>query len=98
MLQACNQEDLSYDQLQATYRSEWRAFAQETRQWRSLEDAKQSRPDSIREAKFLAEAAEHRYRRARNKLWEHIVLHSRLESLAIAQTTELSSDPAEISG
>ena len=84
MPQVCNQEDLRYDQLYASYRSEWRAFAREAGQWRLLEDAEQSTPDNIREAQFLAEAAESRYRLARNELWEHIMIHACLKSPAVA--------------
>lgn len=84
MLQVRNQENVRYDQLHATYRSEWRAFARETRQWRLLENAEQSTPDNIREARLLAAAAEDRYRRARNELWQHIMIHSCLKSQAVA--------------
>jgi len=74
MPQVCNQQDLCYARLYAAYRSEWQAFAQETRVWRLLEDEGQSKPGSIREAKALAESAEDRYRRARNELWAHIMI------------------------
>jgi len=84
MPQACNQEDLCYARLYATYRSEWQAFAQETRRWRLLENEEQITPGRIHEAKVLAESAEQRYRRARNELWEHIMIHSSLKKLAVA--------------
>jgi hypothetical protein len=78
------QQDLCYAQLHATYRSEWQALVKETRRWRLLEDAEQSGPDNTRQAKSLADAAEDRYRRARNELWEYILIHSSLKSLAFA--------------
>jgi hypothetical protein len=84
MPQACNQEDLRYGHLYAAYRSEWQAFAQETRRWRLLEDEEQITPGRIHQAKVLAESAEQRYRRARNALWEHIMIHSSLKKLALA--------------
>ena len=86
MPQAYSQEDVCYAQLYATYRSEWQAFSQETREWRLLEDEEKSTPGRIHEAKALAESAEGRYRRARNELWEHIMIHSSLKSLAVASS------------
>src|SRR3954447_23676469 len=62
MPQLCDQQDRCYAQLYANYRSEWQAFAQKTRVSRLLEDEGQSKPGNVREAKALAESAEHRYR------------------------------------
>lgn len=82
MPQISDRQDLCYARLHAAYRSEWQALAQKTRCWRLLEDAEQSVPGNIRQAKSLADAAEDRYRRARNELWEYILMHSSPKSLA----------------
>jgi hypothetical protein len=84
MPEISDQQDFCYAQLHATYRSEWQALATETRRWRLLEDAGQSGPGTIRDAKSLADAAQDRYRRARNELWEYILIHSSQKSLVLA--------------
>jgi uncharacterized membrane protein YgaE (UPF0421/DUF939 family) len=75
MLRAHSQQHESYAQLYAMYHLEWQAFSTETARWRLLEEAEHSNPNIVREAKSLAESAEDRYRRARNKMWEHIMEH-----------------------
>ena len=47
MPQAYNQEDVCYAQLYATYRSEWQAFAQETREWRCWKTKRKAHPEEF---------------------------------------------------
>lgn len=73
MLEPQSQRDDRYAKLYAAYQLEWGAFSRETSRWRLLKEEEQPNLSSVHEAELRAKSAQDRYRRARNRLSEHII-------------------------
>ena len=77
------QGEAEFMPLHASYRAAWRQFSEEVDRWHALQAEAPDHAPGIREAETAMQAAEQKYRQARNALAEHLLEHSSRESLLV---------------